>query len=126
MSHQCPRDGCTRVIGDDRRLMCGPDWKLVPAPLQSAVYRAYKRGAGLGSAALLAAQDAAIRYVNRESGPAPEPAPVRPSPFELWQQSGGNRELYLDLMREHGHLLSPGDPGYDESAGLPPCGREPR
>jgi hypothetical protein len=33
----------------------------------------------------------------------------RPSPFELWQQAGGDAEEYRRLMREHGHLV-PGMP----------------
>ena len=48
MSHQCPRNGCTRTVGD-RILMCGPDWKRVAPELQRAVYAAYRRGAGVGS-----------------------------------------------------------------------------
>lgn len=66
MSHQCPRNGCTRTVGDTY-LMCGPDWRRVPPELQRAVYAAYKRGAGLGSDELLAAQDAAIRAANGEA-----------------------------------------------------------
>jgi len=45
-------------------LMCGIHWRLVPRPLQRAVNSAYY-GPGLGSAALLAAQRAAIDAVNR-------------------------------------------------------------
>jgi hypothetical protein len=66
MSHECPRNGCTRTV-DDARLMCGPCWRLVPAPLQLAVYTAYRHGEGLYSAELLAAQHAAIRAVNDRS-----------------------------------------------------------
>lgn len=40
---------------------------------------------------------------------------VRPSPFELWQQAGGDAEEYRRLMREHGHLV----PGTPEAL---PCG----
>lgn len=75
MSHQCPRSGCRRTVGD-RLLMCGGCWRLVPVPLQRAVYAAYKRGAGLGSPELIAAQDAAIRVVNGE----PEPDETAGSP----------------------------------------------
>jgi hypothetical protein len=67
VSHQCPRNGCTETVGDSH-LMCGPDWRRVPARLQRAVYAAYRRGAGLGSEELAAAQDAAIRSVNGEEG----------------------------------------------------------
>jgi hypothetical protein len=65
VSHQCPRKGCTRTVGD-AYLMCGPDWRRVPARLQRAVYAAYGRGAGLGSDELAEAQDAAIRAANGE------------------------------------------------------------
>jgi hypothetical protein len=73
MSHECPRNGCTRTVGD-QYLMCPGDWRRVAPPLQRAVYAAYKRGAGLGSDALLAAQDAAIRAVNGDPEPKPHPA----------------------------------------------------
>ena len=63
MSHECPRNGCTRNVSD-QFLMCGADWRLVPKPLQRAVYAAYRSGKGLGSPELAAAQDAAIRAVN--------------------------------------------------------------
>lgn len=64
MAHECPAGDCTETVPDER-LMCPADWRLVPKPHQGAVYRAYDRGAGLGSDALAAAQDAAIRAVNR-------------------------------------------------------------
>jgi hypothetical protein len=37
-----------------------------------------------------------------------------PEPFELWQQADGDRDRYLALMREHGHIV-PGkrEPGQD-------------
>lgn len=75
VTHECPRNGCTRRVGDSY-LMCGPDWKRVPVPLQRAVYAAYKRGKGIGSPQLLAAQEAAIAAVNGE----PEPLPKAPKP----------------------------------------------
>jgi excisionase family DNA binding protein len=64
-SHQCGRDGCTRQL-PLRLLLCGGCWALVPKPLQRAVSAAYRGGAGLGSAELLAAQEAAIAAVNGE------------------------------------------------------------
>jgi hypothetical protein len=45
--------------------MCPLHWRLVTPPLQRAVNAAYAHGDGLGSPALMAAQDAAIRAVNR-------------------------------------------------------------
>jgi len=66
MSHECPRKGCTRSVSD-QFLMCGPDWRLVPPALQRGVYAAYKRGQGLGSQELAAAQDAVIAAVNERN-----------------------------------------------------------
>ena len=45
-----------------------------------------------------------------------------PSPFALWQQANGDGDRYRELMREHGHLLSPGDEGYEEASRNLPCG----
>jgi hypothetical protein len=74
MSHICPRDGCTRTVGD-AYLMCPGDWRRVPSYLQRAVYVAYGRGAGLGSEALAAAQDAAIAAVNGKAATTKEKQP---------------------------------------------------
>lgn len=53
-------------------------------------------------------------------------AAPRPSPAELWERSGGNRDLYVKLLREHRHVLGPGDEGYDPDAPqVPPCGWGP-
>lgn len=65
MTHLCPRRGCPREV-PDHLLMCGIDWRQLPAPLQRAVNAAYDHGEGLGTPALYAAQRAAIEYVNRE------------------------------------------------------------
>lgn len=46
----------------------------------------------------------------------------RPAPSELWQQAGGDGDRYRELLREHGHLLSPGDEGYEEAPASLPCG----
>lgn len=46
----------------------------------------------------------------------------RPSPVELWHQAAGNGARYRELMREHGHLLAPGDEGYDQASKTLPCG----
>jgi hypothetical protein len=62
-SHGCPAGHCILVV-DDRFLMCGDHWAMVPRPLQQAVYRAYDHGRGLGTAELLAAQTAAVNAVN--------------------------------------------------------------
>jgi hypothetical protein len=44
--------------------MCPDHWRLVPRPLQVAVYTAYDHGRGMGSYALLAAQTDAITAAN--------------------------------------------------------------
>lgn len=31
--------------------------------------------------------------------------PRRPGPSELWQQAGGDKNKYVELMVEHGHLI---------------------
>lgn len=57
-----------------------------------------------------------------------EPAMRRPSVYELWLQAGGetpeeyDRDRYTELLREHGHLLKPGDEGYGEASRNLPCG----
>lgn len=50
------------------------------------------------------------------------PDAARPGPSELWQQAGGDGERYRQLLRQHGHLLSPGDEGYEEGRAGLPCG----
>lgn len=52
-------------------------------------------------------------------------ADIKPSPAELWHQADGDSERYRELMRQHGHLLSPGDEGYEQVARKLPCGWEP-
>lgn len=59
----CPVDGCERIV-PDHLLMCAADWHRVPPRLQGTVYRAYRRGEGLGTPALLEAQTAAIAAAN--------------------------------------------------------------
>jgi hypothetical protein len=54
----------------------------------------------------------------------------KPSPGLLWEQAGGgtpsyDREEYLRLMHEHGHILRPGDEGYERSSRTLSCGWEP-
>jgi hypothetical protein len=44
--------------------MCGIHWRLCPSVFQRAVNAAYDNGRGLGTAALRAAQRAAIDAVN--------------------------------------------------------------
>ena len=125
MSHECPRNGCTRQVPDDL-LLCAADFRPVPIPLRRALYQAWDPARGRGSAAHQAAADAVLRYVNGE----PEPAP-KPSPHALWERAGGGTghysgEEYRRLMREHGHLLKPGDAGYEDGVRSAPCGWKPK
>ena len=71
MTHLCPARTCPRLV-PDHLLMCGIHWRLVPAPTKRAVNTAYDHGEGLGTPALTAAQDAAIRAVNRAIGQTDE------------------------------------------------------
>lgn len=64
-THACPIHGCDRTDVPDTMLMCARDWYKVPKALRRAVYRAYDHGAGVGTPALRAAQQAAIRAVER-------------------------------------------------------------
>jgi hypothetical protein len=65
----------------------------------------------------------AVRAIAEDREPEPEP---RPSPAVLWEQAGGNRDLYRGLLHEHGHILAPGDDGYDPDAPRTlPCGWGP-
>jgi hypothetical protein len=67
--HRCPvtipgQGHCPEMLEDDK-LMDPAHWRLVPKPMQQAVYRAYAHGEGIGSPQLLAAQQAAVRAANR-------------------------------------------------------------
>jgi len=59
-SHACAVPGCGKRIAL-ALLMCAPHWRMVPQPLQRAVYSKWRNG---GSKAYLAARDAAIKSVN--------------------------------------------------------------
>ena len=61
--HKCPVHGCTIQV-DDRFLMCRPHWRLVPADLAAAVYRAYHRK---DTNALRLAQNDAVQAVNKRA-----------------------------------------------------------
>jgi hypothetical protein len=65
-THPCPARLCPRDV-PGHLLMCGIHWRLVPAPMQRAVNAAYDHGQGLGTLALLHAQEAAIRAVNERT-----------------------------------------------------------
>lgn len=122
MTHECPRNGCNRAV-DDERLLCAPCWRPVPLVLRRALNDAWDHSRGRGSAAHNEAVAAVIRHVNGE----PEPAAAPKTPHGLWLEAGGgtleySRERYLELLREHGHLIGPGNPGSMSAPGNLPCG----
>jgi len=132
MTHRCPVSTCTVTDVPDSKLMCYPDWARVPGPLQQAVYRAYDKGRGVGTVALARAQETAIAAVERRLAEAPPPQPPapKPSPHQLWEQAGGgtgsfDQARFLELMHEAGHLLRPGDPGYEHGVSAASCGWRP-
>jgi hypothetical protein len=65
MPHLCPTTRCPREV-PDHLLMCGIHWRLVPRPLQRAVYSAYQGPESIGTPALVQAQRAAIQAVNSQ------------------------------------------------------------
>jgi hypothetical protein len=44
VSHACPIEGCSNNRVPDGIFMCARHWRLVPRPLQKAVYAAYRSG----------------------------------------------------------------------------------
>jgi hypothetical protein len=64
--HPCPVRPCAAVV-PARLLMCAPHWRMVPHPLQRAVWNAYDHGLGVGSTELLHAQAAAIAAVRERT-----------------------------------------------------------
>jgi hypothetical protein len=67
LTHECPGPGCTHQV-DSSVLMCPGCWYQVPKPIRTAVWRAWRRGAGSGTPAHRAAMTAAIAAVNRKNG----------------------------------------------------------
>jgi hypothetical protein len=66
MTHPCPAGPCPKDVPNER-LMCPAHWRMVPRSIQRAVNSAYYAPTlGLGSLALLRAQEAAIRAVNKQ------------------------------------------------------------
>ena len=59
MMHICPGPGCEAQVPYEM-LACSRHWYQVPRALRNAVYVTWRRGAGAGSAAHLAAIEAAV------------------------------------------------------------------
>lgn len=57
--HECPGPECGKLVPDEM-LACPRHWYQVPKPMRDAVYKAWNRGAGAGSAAHYNAMLAAI------------------------------------------------------------------
>ena len=66
-THPCPATGCGLTVYYTY-LMCPGHWRLVPKPLQNAVYAAWLHGEGEGTEEHIRAIDAAIRAVNEKIG----------------------------------------------------------
>lgn len=59
-THLCPVPGGDREVPSDQ-LMCARHWYTVPKPLRAALWRAWRNGAGMGSAEHVAAMRACIK-----------------------------------------------------------------
>ncbi len=71
-THQCDAPGCTEIL-PTTRLMCLRHWRLVPKPIQNAVwaaYRNYLRDPRTNLKAHQAAKQAAIRSITHREGVA--------------------------------------------------------
>jgi hypothetical protein len=68
--HSCHAEGCNRQI-PPKMLMCYPHWKMVPRPLQLAVWREYRPGQEIDkrpSDAYMEVQHAAVAAVAEKEG----------------------------------------------------------
>lgn len=63
--HACPKPGCPAVV-PVHMLACRPHWYAIPRPLRDAIWRAWRSGAGAGSAAHRAAITAAIDWLEAQ------------------------------------------------------------
>lgn len=65
MKHTCHVPHC-EVVVPSKQLMCGRHWRMVPAPMQKAVWRYYRPGQEIDKKPSLqwdAAANAAIKFV---------------------------------------------------------------
>lgn len=60
--HRCPATGCRAQVPGDL-LACSNHWFSLPRPLRSAVWRAWRGGAGAGTEAHDKAVADAVRYL---------------------------------------------------------------
>lgn len=61
-THPCPISGCDNEVARDQ-LVCLTHWRMVPKQLGRDLYRAWRGGAGAGTAAHSAAIDACLAAV---------------------------------------------------------------
>lgn len=80
MTHGCPASGCTIDV-PSHMFMCARHWRLVPRPLQIAVYESYKTSGRLSEN-----HREAVRVVNQaEGGRAALGLPPGTKAFTIWQ-----------------------------------------
>lgn len=78
--HPCPVDGCSISVPHDT-FMCARHWRMVPKPLQAAIYEDYGRDGCRGDN-----HREALRIVNdSESGRAALDLPAGTKAFTIWQ-----------------------------------------
>lgn len=83
MPHACPIDGCRNTRVPDGIFMCARHWRLVPRPLQKAVYEAYRSGLRAGNSQN---HREAIRVVQEaEQGRAIVALPEGTMALTVWQ-----------------------------------------
>jgi len=80
MKHTCPAENCTITVPQDT-FMCARHWRMVPRPLQAAIYEDYKRVGARGEN-----HAEAIRVVNEaEAGRAAVDLPPGTKALTIWQ-----------------------------------------
>lgn len=110
MSHECPRNGCTRTV-DDARLMCGPA-------------RSVRRGSAAHCVTLVQPPFTEPKNLGVRAAPIFDGGLLKPGVDLIGKPK--DPDEYRFLLREHGHLIGPGDPGYDPDAPRTlPCGWSP-
>ena len=80
MTHCCPVDGCAITVPDDT-FMCARHWRMVPKPLQTAIYEDYGRTGSRGEN-----HREALRIVNEaERGRGALDLPAGTKALTIWQ-----------------------------------------
>lgn len=80
MTHRCPAEGCTINVPNDT-FMCARHWRMVPKPLQTAIYDDYGRTGSRGEN-----HREALRIVNEAGrGRAATALPAGTKALTIWQ-----------------------------------------